>query len=273
MPVKVFNFLPTLLNMANDGSASGFTICRSGDEINAGGLVLGDAMDLTNEEAASQSSPAIGMLFEGRYRRVQVAAGATAANIKRGTAAFVQPGTSVFAAIVLTPGSGQTPGSYDVPATGGGGQGAIIRVTVGMDGTVSVPPLVINQGGGYTSLPTFTMTAAGGTAATFQAQMADNSYVVTDAATAGINASQGRGLFLNSVTPGNYGWIQENGIGGFFTSGSGAVGGLLTPSTSTGQFTAAAAGAPSVVVFGTAMDQPQANAVIRGKLLLPTWNG
>jgi hypothetical protein len=274
MPVKVFNFLPTLLNRANDLAASGFQGVRTLEDINAGGLVLGDAIDLTNWEAASQSDPAVGMLFEGRYRRVQLDPNANVANVLRGTAAFVKPGTSVFALIVLTPGSGQTPGRYRIQATNAGGDttggGAIAEVFVSTAGTVIVPPIMANMGGGYTAPPTFTLTGAGGTAATFQAQMSDNTYVVTDASATGVIVAQGRGLFLNPITPGNYGWVQENGIGGFLTSATAAVGAMLTPSTSTGQF----AGGGSVPnAFGTALDAGAANAVVRGKISLPVWNG
>ena len=413
MPVKVFNFLPTPLNKANDRSSSGFANLRTGQETNAGGLVLGDAIDLTSFEAAGLSSPIFGALYEGRYRRVQVAAGATAANIAPGTAAFVAPGSMLLAVQVATPGSGQTPGTYQVhgtsaaPAAAGGskedhpkdgpdekappsvdthhdedededeedrkpaksagtrydskvakklkaakdskdkdakkqkaahrysdedenyagpehekaeggsqvpgppatekakagpaaakagpvsdkgfpvsptaappgtfasgvGSGAVIQVVVGPDGTVSQPPTVVAAGSGYTSPPTFTL-SAGGTAATFQGQMVVNSYIVTDAATPGINLSQGRGVFLNAITPGNYGWIQENGIASFqLGTAAGAAGGLLTPDPATGLFNATAVAAPSPVVFGTTIDTPIAGALVRGLMTLPVWNG
>lgn len=272
MPVKVFNFLPTPLNTANDASPSGFANLRTLQQTNAGGLVLGDAIDLTDFEAAGLSSPDLGVLFEGRYRRVQVAATATAANVGVGKAAFVNPGTWVLAVLIATPGSGQTPGAYQVMGTGGGGgAGAIIQVVVGTDGTVSARPKVVAAGSGYTSAPTFTL-SAGGTAATFQAQMIVDSYIVTDAATAGINLSQGRGVFLNSITPGNYGWIQENGIASFLSAGAGAAGSLLTPNA-TGLFAASAVGPASPAAFATSIDVGIANALIRGLMTLPVWNG
>ena len=73
---------------------------------------------------------------------------------------------------ILTAGSGQTPGTYTVNATGGTGSGAQAQITVNADGTVTLPPVITNQGTGYTNtltgLPTFTL-AAGGTPATFSA--------------------------------------------------------------------------------------------------------
>ncbi|MGA7858050.1 MAG: hypothetical protein WCA11_09005, partial [Terracidiphilus sp.] len=65
-----------------------------------------------------------------------------------------------------TPGSGQTPGTYTLNASGGGGTGAQISVTVSGGGMVTQAPTIISQGNGYTSAPTFTL-SAGGTAATF----------------------------------------------------------------------------------------------------------
>ena len=73
------------LNACNDTSASGFTDPRTGLPVNAGGLNLGDYFDLTNKEALQLSYPTNGTLYCGRYRRVQVDSGATAANVKTGT--------------------------------------------------------------------------------------------------------------------------------------------------------------------------------------------
>lgn len=79
--------LPTwlALNACNDTSASGFTDLRTGQELNAGGLNGGDYFDLTEKEANTNSNSATGILHEGRYRRVRVDSGATAANVKTGT--------------------------------------------------------------------------------------------------------------------------------------------------------------------------------------------
>jgi hypothetical protein len=68
----------------------------------------------------------------------------------------------------LTPGSGQTPGTYTVPVLDGGGSGSggAVAVTVESDGTVSLSPVVVTAGSGYVQ-PYFTF-SEGGTPATFQ---------------------------------------------------------------------------------------------------------
>lgn len=274
---KFFDVLPTPLNTANDTSPSGFANVRTGYQVNAGGLVLGDYIDLDSFEAAGLSLPTLGTLYEGRYRRIQVDANATAANVKQGTAAYVVPGYTLLAALVLTAGTGQTPGTYQVAATGGGGTGAIIQVVVSAAGTVVQQPTVISKGQNYTTLPTFTL-VTGGTPATVQAQMVTNTYIVTSADKSGVNASQGRGVFLNAITPGNYGWIQENGIATILqaaTVTSATVGAIVTPvagGNGTSQATVATA-APLVTAFGTAIDAPFANGLYRVVLTLPIWNG
>lgn len=63
-------------------------------------------------------------------------------------------------------GTGQTPGVYTVAGDGGGGSGAVIRVTVDANGTVTRPPVVVNSGSGYSAggvpnPPTFTLAAGG----------------------------------------------------------------------------------------------------------------
>jgi hypothetical protein len=69
---------------------------------------------------------------------------------------------------VDTPGSGQTTGTYIVNAVGTPGSGAQAQIVVNADGEVTETPVVVSQGSGYTSAPTFTLTA-GGTPATFTA--------------------------------------------------------------------------------------------------------
>lgn len=66
-------------------------------------------------------------------------------------------------------GTGQTPGTYIVNATGGGGVGAQISVVVATATTLGTIT-VLNAGRGYTSAPTFTL-ASGGTPATLTATL------------------------------------------------------------------------------------------------------
>lgn len=79
-------------------------------------------------------------------------------------------GPEVYSLTIATAGSGQTPGTYTVNASGGGGSGATASIIVSAAGTVTQTPAITNPGSGYTSAPTFTL-SAGGTAATFTATM------------------------------------------------------------------------------------------------------
>lgn len=66
----------------------------------------------------------------------------------------------------LTPGSGQTPGTYTVPISDtGAGAAATVIVTVDPSGVVTLPPIVSAVGSGYTT--PFITFAEGGTPATF----------------------------------------------------------------------------------------------------------
>jgi hypothetical protein len=78
---------------------------------------------------------------------------------------------AISALAITTAGSGQTPGTYIVNATGGGGAGAQASITVAAGGTVTATPVILNGGTGYATAPTFTL-AAGGTPATFTATVA-----------------------------------------------------------------------------------------------------
>jgi hypothetical protein len=74
-------------------------------------------------------------------------------------------GTVAYATI-LTPGSGQTPGTYVTPVLDPAtGAGATLSITVNANGTVTLPPVLLTAGTGY-STPFITF-SHGGTAATF----------------------------------------------------------------------------------------------------------
>lgn len=72
-------------------------------------------------------------------------------------------------------GSGQTPGTYLVTGTGGGGSGAQVSIVVGANGQVNTDPTIVNPGSGYTSAPTFTV-GAGGVGATFFVSLLANQF-------------------------------------------------------------------------------------------------
>jgi hypothetical protein len=212
--------LPTWLciNNVNSPYQSGQGDSNTGFPYNAGGLNQGDYFDLTNDEAAGASYPTNGLLYSGRYRYVQVDSGATAANVKTGTVGFIRSGSSVKSVVVLTQGSGQTIGTYTVAANvgSGGGSGAIIQVIVTAANAITAT--VVNGGQGYVSPPTFTL-ATGGTPGTVVAQLGISQNIVTSAdvalsssATAAAVGPVHPVVFLNSITPGNYGFVQESGV-------------------------------------------------------------
>ncbi len=212
--------LPTWLaiNNVNSPSQSGQVDPLTNFPYAGGGLNAGDYFDLTNDEAATASYTTNGLLYSGRYRYVQVDSGATAAYVKTGTVGYLRAGSSVKSVVVLTQGSGQTVGTYTVAATvgSGGGSGAIIQVIVASATSITVS--VVNGGSGYVSAPSFTL-ATGGTPGTVVAQLGTSMNIVTsaDVALSANAALAGVGpvrpvVFLNSITPGNYGFIQELGV-------------------------------------------------------------
>jgi len=195
------------INSQNSTSLSGQTDNMTGQPWYGEGLYPGIYADLTNKEALDASDTATGILYNGRYRWVLVDSGATAANVKTGTVGFMRQGTSVASVVVLTEGTGQTVGTYRVAATGGGGTGALIQVVVTSATEITVT--VLNGGYGYTSVPTFTL-VTGGTPGTVVAQLNSTPNIVTsaDVATNFVRPV----VFLNSITPGNYGFVQELGL-------------------------------------------------------------
>jgi hypothetical protein len=219
-------------NNANFTSPTGLTDLRTGQPFQAGGLGLGDFFDATEQEANTASYTTNGLLHAGRYRLVQVAANATAANVKTGTVGYIQPGTFVQSVQILTQGSGQTVGTYIVTASGGG---ATVNATVQVNvvSATSINATVLTPGSGYTSAPTLTL-VSGGTPGTLVAQL---NTTVNNVTSFDINGTGVRPVvFLNSITPGNYGFVQELGIAtvlGKATSftGSAAIGAYINAIT------------------------------------------
>jgi len=179
------------LNAADDTSPSYFTDLRTGQPVLAGGLNLGDYFDLTNAEALQLSYTTNGTLYSGRYRRVKVDSGATAANVKTGTIGLL----ASIAATGLVP-SMNVVTSYDQA-----------------------------QGGADSLRPV---------------------------------------VFLNSITPGNYGFVQELGVATVLykssLTGTATIGGVIN-SVATGVVDAPASATAIVrTSVGLAIDLPIAGA-------------
>ena len=212
--------LPTWvsLNNVNSVSQSGNSDPVTGFPYAGGGLNLGDYFDLTEQEANQLSYPTNGILHAGRYRYVQVAANATAANVKAGTVGYLQPGTFVQSVQQLVAGSGMTVGATvtGTTAAGGGTTQATFQVVVLTAATVAIT--MLTPGAGFTSLPTATITGTGGTPPTLTVEMG---FTVNQVTSADIPTNLIRPVvFLNSITPGNYGFVQELGIANVLAAAS-----------------------------------------------------
>jgi len=271
--------VPTWLawNNGNFTSPTAITDYRTGQPFAAGGLNLGDFFDATNQEAFQGSYTAVGTLFAGRYRFVQVDSGATAANVKTGTVGYVRAGSTVAGVVITAAGTGATTGTYNIAATAGSGGGfnAVIQVVVGSTGTIT-SATVVQSGYGYTSVPSFSLTVTGTSGGTVAAQLNTTPNIVTsyDVATGANAALAGVGtvrpvVFLNSITPGNYGFVQELGTAtvlGNVTIGSAAVGDWVNTIASGAPGTvtsAAASGSPIGATIGQAVDKPVASNLFK----------
>ena len=248
--------LPTWLawNNANFTSPTGLTDVRTGQPFQAGGLGLGDFFDATNQEAFQASYTTNGTLFSGRYRLVQVDSGATAANVKTGTVGYLRAGTYVQSVVITTAGTGATAGTYSIAATAGsgGGSGAVIQVVVGSTGTITYASVV--QGGyGYISAPSFSLTITGTSGGVVAAQLNTTPNLVTSSDIAALTFTAVRPVvFLNSITPGNYGFVQELGTATVLASGAITPNAFVAVATGTG--TVATSATFTVLTIGQAID-------------------
>jgi hypothetical protein len=197
-----------VLNASNDTSASGMADQYTSFPYNAGGLNLGDYFDCTSAEAYRNCKPSVGTLYCGRYRRIQVDSGATAANVKTGTIGLL---------------ASQAAASQDIGNIGG-------ALPVSMNVVTSYDKAI---GSGSTVRPV---------------------------------------VFLNAITPGNFGWVQELGVATVLGKNpltaaapvSGdvlitATGGVVDDPTQSGNPTFAQIG----LLIGTAFDIPKSNALFR----------
>lgn len=254
-------------NNANFTSPTALTDLRTGLPFAAGGLNLGDYFDATEQEANMASYTTNGTLHSGRYRYVQVDSGATAAYVKTGTVGYVRAGSVVQSVVISNAGSGQTAGTYNISATGGYGTGAVVQVVVGSGGTVTSATL-LQGGNNYVSVPVFTLAGVTGGASTgtVLAQLSTTPNVVTSydqAVTAGYSGPVYPVVYLNSITPGCYGFIQELGVATVLGGGSaaGSVGQFIS-SAATG-VVAIGSTNPTVNTIGQAIDLPTNNVLFK----------
>lgn len=263
--------LPTWLawNNANFTSPTGITDPDSGQPVAAGGLNLGDYFDATNGEASNASYATNGILYSGRYRLVQVDSGATAANVKTGTVGYLRAGGTsgtVRTVVITAAGTGGTAGTYTIAATfGNGGTGAVIQVVVGATGTVTAAS-VLNGGFGYNSVPSFSLTATGGSG-TVAAQLDTTPNIVTSQDGVGVVVARPV-VFLNSITPGNFGFVQELGTATLLAAGTIAVGAFVQAATNGTVVTGTTVLIPTTV--GVALDAGASGLLFKAVLNGPT---
>ncbi len=184
--------LPTwvAINAADDESPTGLVDLRTGQPVYGGALNLGDYFDLTEQEANNLSDTDTGTLHSGRYRRVQVDSGATAAYVDTGHVGFMVDG----------------------------GQPQINLVTSYDKGIVGAHPVV----------------------------------------------------FLNAITPGNYGFVQELGIANILCGAtiqkSGPASGDLVEATTLGVINDPTTQTVNAATIGQALNPPSPNTMIMVQL-------
>lgn len=263
--------VPTWLawNNANFTSPTALTDLRTGQPFAAGGLNLGDYFDATNEEAFQGSYTTNGLLYAGRYRLIGVDSGATAANVKTGTIGYLKNGSTVKTAIVVAVGTGQTAGTYSISATGGGGSGATVQVVVGSAGTIT-SATVLTPGYGYQTVPTLSLTSIGGSGGSVILQLNTSPNFVgsyDQTVTNGFGPGTVRPVvFLNSITPGNYGFIQELGTAtvlGAASVGDNTIGDWVDSTTAGLVVARPASNSPIGATIGRAVDSPQNSSLFK----------
>jgi hypothetical protein len=234
---------------------------------------MGDYFDMTEREANNASALTVGLCHHGRYRLVQVDSGATVANVKTGTVGYLRCGMFVQGVVISAPGSGANNGTYSipVPAGSGGGSGAVIQVVV--SGGAVVFAAVLQGGFNYSSTPTITtaqiVAVTGGSGMTLALQLNSTPNIVTsyDQAVT-MQSVVNPTVFLNSITPGNFGFVQELGLATVLgNSGlSSNVNGWVNVKTGGGgtvDTTASTSTGPNGLTLGQAIDLPVANQLFK----------
>ena len=197
------------INACNDTTFSGVADRTLGNADLYGDQQAGLYYDFnSNAEALAASQTSVGTLYAGRYRRVQVDSGATAANVKTGTIGIMP---SLAAQIV----DGFTTASAPAPS---------VNVVTSWDQAIG------NTAGGVRMV-----------------------------------------VFLNAITPGNWGYVQELGVatvlGKASLTATPAVGDVIVAGTSGLVDDPTQSGNPTYAILktvvGTAIDLPKSNGLFR----------
>jgi hypothetical protein len=262
--------------LANYLSSTGLVDIRTGLPELGGGMNVGDYFDLTEQEAQAINST----LHTGRYRFVQVASAATAANIKQGTPVGYAKGTTVQNVSLSAAGSGYTDGTYTIVSSTSGGTVKATATAV-VSGGLIISATLTNPGAGFTSVPTFSLSEIpAGSAGSILAQLTTTPNVVTSFDSSASSLSIVRGVFLASltaaqITAGAFVFIQELGIATILvsTATNTAAGAYAAATTGGAVTTTTAATAIPVGFFATTLDLAAASTLIRAELDLPVRQG
>jgi len=276
VPFSAFYLGPLAVYPANTGLQDPIT----GAPEKGGNFYVGNYCDLSTQDALAYNQQYGTQLYQGRYRIVKISTLATAANIFYGAPAAWGQGTTLQR-VVFVPGSGYTAGTYVLSSTTSGGtQAATATVVVGASGAI-ISATLGNPGFGFTSVPTFALTAlGGGTGGSVLAQMSESANSVCSFDGGATQLSSVRGVFLAPVTAaqitaGAYVIIQELGTASVKVStatttaaGSIAIAGTGATVTTNVGTTAQAAG-----LIGYTLDLAAVNALVRVDLQLPNRAG
>jgi hypothetical protein len=267
-------------------SPTGLTDSTTGAPQKGGNFNLGDYADLTESEAQQWNVHYGTTLHQGRYRIVKLANNAVAANTGLGKPLGWGVGTTVEQ-VTFAPGTGYTPGNYDLVSTGGGTPAtqAAAHVVVGPTGAI-ISAKLSRGGSGFSTVPTFALTALGaGTGGTVIAQMSESANTVTTYDASAISPlGLVRAINLSPVTAaqitaGAFIIVQELGIAPVLVNlGALPAGAALTAVGSTGTpvvtaTTPVAATSPTVGTFAYSLDATAVNGLVRGVLNLPVLQG
>ena len=194
--------------------------------------------------------------------------------MKTGTVGYARSGSTLKTVVINNVGSGGTAGIYVINATSGGGSGAQITVMVGSGGTLS-SVTVTNGGYGYTYPPTFDVdTPTGGSAMAVYGQLGPLSMNIVTSADIALQPGSNAGIgavhpivFLNSITPGNYGFVQELGVATVLSYGSVAQSldqfAIVESSTNSDGLMAASSATYGIYAIGVVID-PLTSAAAAG---------
>lgn len=261
-------------------SPTGMTDPITGVPYLGGSLHVGDYCDLTASEAAQWNKRFGSNLYPGRYRYVQLATAATAANTGFGKPVAWGKGTYLAQVVVSAAGSSATTdGTYTCTSSTSGGTAATALVTV--SGGAITGAQLLYAGANFTSTPTFGLTEiAGLSGGSVLAELYASPNFVCTVDSGSVDLVNPRGVFLCSVTSAQvtataYVVIQEEGIAPALVSTATNTALPLNLAIGTGgAITSTTANSTKPLGFiGYSLDIAAASTIVRVVLDIPVQQG